>query len=134
MINLNFPKIFILLLCIAVSCSESIQKPEYGQITFQSSDQRLNEMFDWAKDQALFYVNDGDPVGKWYEAALPGRDAFCMRDVSHQSKGAYYLGLQEYTKNMLSKFAASISQSRDWCGYWEINKHNLPAPVDYRSD
>jgi len=31
-------------------------------------------------------------VGYWYEAALPGREAFCMRDVSHQSIGAETLG------------------------------------------
>lgn len=55
---------------------------------------------------ALSYVHDGsDPVGYWYEAALPQREAFCMRDVSHQSVGAQILGLAEHNKNMFGKFA-----------------------------
>jgi len=35
---------------------------------------------------------------------------------------------------MLRRFAENISPSREWCTYWEINRHNLPAPVDYASD
>ena len=101
----------------------------------KTSDPKLLASFEWARKQALFYVHDGsDPVGKWYEAALPGREAFCMRDVSHQSGGANPLGLQEHNKNMLYKFAANISESKDWCSYWEINRYDKPAPVDYASD
>lgn len=48
----------------------------------------LNQVLEWAKEQALAYAFEDDPVGLWYEAALPGREAFCMRDVSHQSMGA----------------------------------------------
>jgi len=62
-------------------------------LELRSSDQELVQAFDWAKKQALSYVFDGDPVGPWYEAALPGRRAFCMRDVSHQAAGAQALGL-----------------------------------------
>jgi len=105
-----------------------------GKIIIDSSNDQLVEGFKWAKKQALSYAHGNDPVGKWYEAALPERDAFCMRDVAHQSMGAHVLGLQEHTKNMLRKFAANISESRDWCSYWEINKDDLPAPVDYRDD
>jgi hypothetical protein len=57
-----------------------------------------------------------------------------MRDVSHMSNGAQFLGLQVQNKNMLRKFAASISPSRDWCSYWEINKDNRPAPADYQNN
>jgi hypothetical protein len=57
-----------------------------------------------------------------------------MRDVAHQSNGAAALGLTAHTRNMLRRFAASISQTRDWCGYWEINKDGFPAPADYRDD
>ena len=100
-----------------------------------SSDETLVQAFNWAKNQAMAYVHDGeDPVGKWYEAALPNRQAFCMRDVSHQVTGANVLGLYEHNANMLCKFAANISESKDWCSYWEINKDNVPAPVDYRND
>jgi len=106
-----------------------------GRVTIESSSSVLETGFEWAKSQALSYVSDGnDPVGKWYEAALPGRDAFCMRDVAHQSTGANVLGLQDYNKNMLRRFAENISESKDWCSYWEINKHGNPAPVDYNND
>jgi hypothetical protein len=105
-----------------------------GAITVTSSYAPLEEGFAWAKDQALAYVFEGDPVGKWYEAALPGREAFCMRDVSHQVYGGLALGLWEHTENMLFKFAENISGDRQWTSYWEIDKQDRPAPVDYRSD
>ncbi|WP_431213981.1 hypothetical protein ACQ86N_03575 [Puia sp. P3] len=35
---------------------------------------------------------------------------------------------------MLTLFARNISKSKDWCSYWEMNKHGQPAPEDYRSD
>jgi hypothetical protein len=76
----------------------------------------------------------GDPAGDWYEAALPGRQAFCMCDTAHQCMGAHMLGLTGYTHNMLHKFAENISESKDLCSYWEINRENLPAPADYLDD
>jgi len=103
-------------------------------VWFQSSDTDLNDLFTWAKNQALAYAFDDDPVGLWYEASLPGREAFCMRDVSHQSMGAQFLGLADYTKNMLRKFAENVSESRDWCSYWEIDRYGNPAWVDYYND
>ena len=105
-----------------------------SKVTVNSSNKQIVDGFKWAKEQALEYVHFGDAVGEWYEAALPERDAFCMRDTAHQSTGAQILGLSSHTKNMLRKFAANISESRDWCSYWEINKDDLPAPVDYKSD
>lgn len=105
-----------------------------GSLSFESSSSALNETFAWAKQQALSYAHFDDPVGPWYEAALPGRDAFCMRDVAHQSTGAHLLGLRKHNKNMLTRFADHISKSRDWCSYWEITKDGLPAPVDYTND
>ncbi len=106
-----------------------------GGLTILTDDSVLAARFNWAASQALSYAHSGDdPVGKWYEAALPDREAFCMRDVSHQSLGAHYLGLQDHTKNMLYKFAENISESRDWCSYWEINRYDQPAPVDYAND
>jgi len=86
------------------------------------------------KHQALHWVFEGHPVGDYYEAALPGREAFCMRDVSHQCTGAEILGLSSHNKNMFSKFAASISDTRDWCGFWEINRLDRPCSADYRDD
>lgn len=110
----------------------------FGQseaITFKSSDTAIETAFNRAKTMALSYIgNSNDPVGPWYEAALPSRSAFCMRDVAHQSIGAEILGLNKENKNMLSLFAKNISENKDWCSYWEINKYGKPAPEDYRND
>lgn len=104
-------------------------------ITFNSSNKKLNTAFAWAKKKALSFAHDGkDPVGLWYEAALPNREAFCMRDVSHQAIGAELLGLSKHNFNMFLKFGQNISADMDYCSYWEINRHNLPAPVDYEND
>lgn len=125
-------QLLIALSAIALAISSQGQD---GKISFTSDDPVLVKGFDWAKQQAMAYVNRGhDPVGPWYEAALPGRSAFCMRDVSHQLVGAQMLGLADINKNLLTKFASAIAESRDWCGYWEIDKWNRPAPVDYESD
>jgi hypothetical protein len=106
-----------------------------SSLQFESSDKRLVQSFQWAKSQALAYAHDGsDPVGPWYEAALPGRDAFCMRDVSHQTTGAAALGLYAANRNMLTRFAAAVSPSRDWAGYWEIDKSGHTSAADYLND
>ena len=120
----------------AAAAKNALARPQQltGAINFSSSDKRLEEGFAWARRQALAYVFTSGPVGPFYEASLPGRSAFCMRDVSHQATGAHLLGLADWNWNMLRKFAASISDSRDWCGYWEIDKWDRPAPVDYKND
>lgn len=105
-----------------------------GRIEFTTSDEAWNAGFAWAKKQALAYSHEGDLVGSWYEAALPDREAFCMRDVSHQSKGAEALGLREHTKNMLLRFAQGIAESRQFCSFWEIDRNYRPCPADYASD
>jgi hypothetical protein len=103
-------------------------------LTFISDDPLFQEGFTWAKTRALAYAFTGDSVGDWYEASLPGREAFCMRDVSHQATGAHLLGLAGFNRNMLHRFAEHISARRGWCSYWEIDKFNRPCPVDYRDD
>jgi len=123
----------IFVLSVHVIAQTNVRRPR-SSLELRSSDTRLVQSFSWAKQQALAYVNDGDPVGPWYEAALPGRQAFCMRDVSHQAAGAQALGLARYTHNMLRRFAENISSSRDWCSYWEIDRLNRPAPIDYVND
>ena len=125
-----------LLLVLPAACvpTDSLPPQRTGRVEFSSSHEALNRGFSWAKDQALAYAFEGDPVGKWFEAALPGREAFCMRDVSHQALGAMALGLQEHTKNMFREFSANVAASRDWASFWEINRYGEPAPVDYRSD
>lgn len=132
--NIKFAIRFIIILFFTLFSPLSAQVSKYGKVTFQSSDADLNKIFEWAKKQALAYAFENDPVGLWYEAALPGREAFCMRDVSHQSMGAHTLGLEAYTKNMLREFAKNISESKDWCSFWEINRYALPPRVDYYNE
>ncbi|RAJ87421.1 hypothetical protein CLV59_101171 [Chitinophaga dinghuensis] len=102
---------------------------------FVTNDTTLQQSYDWAVKMALHYRgNPSDPAGPWYEAALPSRDAYCMRDVAHQTIGAAICGMNKENKNMLSSFVRNISESKDWCSYWEINKYGKPAPEDYRND
>jgi hypothetical protein len=130
--------VFIAILILACAMPDAQASARKGaptsKLEISSSDQRLVQGFDCAKRQAMAYAFAGDPVGLWYEAALPGREAFCMRDVSHQSMGAQALGLAAYNRNMLRSFAANISESKDWCSYWEIDRNNHPSPADYQSD
>ncbi len=109
-------------------------EPGEGAIEFESSDAKLVDGFRWAKSQAFAYVRTDGTIGPWYEAALPERNSFCMRDVSHMSTGAQFLGLGSRNLNMLRRFAANISASKKWCTWWEITRDNLPAPVDYNND
>ncbi len=116
---------------VALACCQAMAQG----VRFGGTDTALVKAFGWAKAQALHYRGKpADPVGPWYESALPPRDAFCMRDVSHQCVGAAILGLDGENKNMLTLFARNMAESRDWCSYWEMNKHGVPAPEDYRSD
>ena len=102
---------------------------------FNSSDKDLVLTVEWAKNKALSFSHENmDPVGYWYEAALPNREAFCVRDVSHQSIGAEILGLRLHNLNMILKFSENISKSKNYATYWEINRFNKPAPVDYQND
>jgi hypothetical protein len=105
-----------------------------SRVSFKASDTTAVNTFNWAKQQALNYAFFNDPVGPWYEAAIAGREAFCIRDMVHQSMGAHILGLDNYTKNMLHKIVTGMSKSKDWCSFWEINRYGDPAPVDYDND
>lgn len=124
-----------LVACAACTATSPLQVTPERTSVFTSSDTQLVKSYHWAKNMALSYAHDGsDSVGLWYEAALPSREAFCMRDVSHQSVGAQVLGLGKHNLNMMTKFAENISDSKDWCTYWEIDRHNKPAKVDYLND
>lgn len=109
-------------------------RPNKGRVEFECDDLLLERGFYWAKAMALSYAHENAPVGDWYEAALPGRDAFCMRDVAHSALGAQVLGLASHNKNMLRQFALGMSESRKYCGYWEITSKGLPLGNDYTSD
>jgi hypothetical protein len=106
---------------------------ELGHVSLESTDARLTQAFQRAKDRALGCVYTGDPIGDWY-ASSPKADAFCMRDLSHESLGASVLGLTLHTRNMLRRFALSVAHSRKWCGYWMITKDGFPSPQSYFND
>ena len=125
----------LIMIAFLVPVGSLAQHGASSPLVLKTSDPAVQQAFDWAKVQALVYVGPGgDPVGDWYEAALPGRHAFCMRDVSHQTMGAHALGLAAQNHNMLRRFAESISDSRDWAGFWEIDRNGKPSTADYRSD
>lgn len=134
-------KRFLLTGTVAVCYTAAAQGPwlkptdTAQSVRFGGTDTAMVRAFAWAKAGALRYKGKpGDPVGPWYESALPPRDAFCMRDVSHQAIGGAILGLDAENKNMLTLFAKNISAPKNWCSWWEINKHGAPAPEDYRND
>lgn len=133
--------LFIISLVLLYSCTSSSDKsPDLlkgvsDSIRITSSDSGLVSIFNWARETSNGYVgSDNDPVGPWYEAALPKREAFCIRDVSHQCIGAEILWQGKQNLNMFRKFVENISEEKDFCTYWEINRYNKPAPVDYSSD
>jgi hypothetical protein len=133
MISFVYRKLYLVLILWVLSFS--ISRAQEAGVSFTSSDKKIEQAFNWAKGMALHYKgNAADPVGPWYESALPPRDAFCMRDVSHQSIGAEILGLSKENRNMFTLFTSNISASKNWCSYWEINKLGKPAPDDYRND
>jgi hypothetical protein len=131
--RLHHSLFLLVLICCSVAKTQQIGGA--SDLTFRSSESSLNESFLWAKEQALAYVRPATGgIGPWYESALSGRDAFCIRDVSHQVQGAAALGLFEANWNMLNRLADSVSASRDWAGYWEIDETGKASAADYAND
>ena len=81
---------------------------------FSSSDAGLERAYSWAQDMALSYVCTTAAIGPVYDkAARPQREAFCVRDVSHQSVRSI-LGLAA-PKAISGRFAANThKRSKDW--------------------
>ena len=103
-------------------------------MSFFSDDRDLCRGFEWAKREALLHVAGEGAAGPCYEAALPGRAAYCMRDTAHQALGAQLLGLADSNYYMLNQFAKGVDERRDFCSYWEICYDGTPCPVDYDDD
>lgn len=140
---MNTHRLIPLILLSASLCACHQQPSLYPDITdssrnelqISSNDTALVAIFHWASERSESYVGeDTDPVGPWYEAALPEREAFCMRDISHQCIGEEINGHGRQNLNMFTRFVENISEAKDYCTYWEINKDNRPAPVDYEDD
>lgn len=133
--------IYFFLLASFCACQQplnrlpNIANSTHKDLSISSDDTTLVTVFQWASNTSKNYVgNDLDPVGPWYEAALPGREAFCMRDISHQCIGEEINNHGRQNLNMFTRFVENISEEKDFCTYWEISKDNLPASVDYEND
>jgi hypothetical protein len=133
---MNKSRYFLAVIFVAAGQLTLAQQPvSSSPLGFTSSIPWLTQSFTWAKSQALAYGRAGSKMmGPWYEAALPGRNAFCMRDVSHQTGGAAALGMYAANLNMLSLFTQSAAESRDWAAFWEIDGDGQPSSADYVSD
>ncbi len=101
---------------------------------FYSDKKEIRESFEWAVKRALAFAVENEKGGPCYEAALPERYAYCMRDMSHQAAGGHYLGLDRHNRNMIYRFAENISVTRDWCTFWEITFDGIPWWEDYTDD
>lgn len=144
MVNYKYLNFYVLVFITltyvsALSCrrvsSNDLLEADDSNIRVASSDTLLVSIFNWARETSDGYVGiDSDPVGPWYEAALPGREAFCIRDVSHQSIGAEILGQGKQNLNMFRKFVENISEEKDYCSYWEIIVNDQAMPAEQFSD
>ncbi len=112
----------------------------------KSSNPRLNEAFEWAKNMAMSYVTTGKhgPINDGrsgegdyipsYWAGYRTRAAFYIRDYVHQAAGAFFLGLHEENYRMLKAFADSANESRGLFALWALNFDGSPYDIDYKSD
>jgi hypothetical protein len=100
----------LLTACGTKNSPDLLSRPA-DSIRISSPDTALVNIFNWAQKTSNGYVgDDNDPVGPWYEAALPQREAFCIRDVSHQCIGAEILWQGKQNLNMFRKFVENISR------------------------
>lgn len=152
-----FATVLLIFVCCLLAC-ENVDKnipAESNPITLldisiESSDSTLVEVFNWAKEKARFYVqtNKVGSVDVWengsgedsikympsYWAGYPGRSAFYSRDFCHQLIGAHLLGLEEENFSMLKAFASSADENKKWFPLWAINFDGSPFKLDYRGD
>ena len=114
-----------MLLFFAIAASCGLSAVAQSPVRFTTTATTLQRTFDWARDMALSYVHDGSgPVGLWYEAALPGRDAFCMRDVSHQVVGQGYDSLTHAMKKSADAFRSAIVSLGNFCYLCKLKYYN----------
>jgi hypothetical protein len=132
-------KLNLLILLLSIITPFQTTFSQTSDLKISSSNKTLNEGFSWAKSTALSYVKTGkDNNVACYEASLPGRDAFCMRDIEHMSLGAHFLGLDKENLNMMKAFAATATPEFDYVPAWHIDfkgdiwerGHQIPTVFD----
>ena len=115
-----------------------------------TSNRKLENAFNWAREKALSYVQTGKsgPVDKHersegtgteryitcFWAGYTSRTAFYSRDFCHQAAGAHLLGLQLENLTMLRAFAESSNEGREWFPLWAINFDGSTFKLDYHND
>jgi hypothetical protein len=121
-----------------------------ADIEIVTSSQKLEDAFNWAKDQARAYVQTGksgvlnqtenangtgdvDYIPSYW-AGYPSRTAFYIRDFAHQAAGAHLLGLQLENLTMLKNFAGTANANRKWYPLWALNFDGSDYLLDYRGD
>ena len=87
-----FPFLSAALLLAGILGPSGVSAQAHPGVTFRSSDKQLEQTFRWASRMALSYAHDGaeDPVG------------------------AQILGLSKHNKNMFTRFAENISETREF--------------------
>jgi hypothetical protein len=122
----------LLSLFLAVSSAHSAD----SSLTFDSSNSKLVDGFNFAKPTALGYVQTGKAPGyiPCYWAGGTDRKAFYARDSAHQLAGAHLLGLDLENRTMVQKFAGSATPSRRFYPLWSIGFDGTPYATDYKSD
>lgn len=112
------------------------QSAARSPLTLTSSSDYLVSAFDWNKAKALKWVRTGVKPGyiPCYWAGYNYREAFYVRDIAHQCKGAALLGLNEENFSMWRAFASTANESRQWFCLWALDFYGKTYAVDYRSD
>jgi len=141
---------FLVILIVSISCNNDIKTMETQSLAIRSSNQDLVDVFNWATQKALSFVQTGKkgPINisernetpnetdyiPSYWAGYPLRTAFYSRDFCHQIIGAHLLNLKDENFNMMKAFAGSATKSKKWYPLWAINFDGSPYELDYRND
>jgi hypothetical protein len=102
-----------------------------SKLTLTSSSSYLETAFQWNKSKALSFVETGKGTNiPCYRAALPWRDAYCIRDASHMAEGACILGLTNENLTMWKSWAALQTAARKYFTIWEVDFAGNIFPCD----
>jgi hypothetical protein len=65
-----------------------------------------------------------------YNAGIPDRNSFCVRDFDHQALGGHFVGFDAHNRNITGRFAKSIFAQKDYQISWHIY-YKKPAEKMY---
>ncbi|UNK71661.1 hypothetical protein [Microbacterium sp. H1-D42] len=121
-----------------------------SSIRLRSSSAQLQQIFDWARTEALGHRVDGGAAGPRdvsertpdglgevrysdaYWAGYSHRSGYYSRDFAHQAVGAHLLGMAERNDAMLGSFLRSATPEHDGWPLWALNfDRRTPLQIDY---